>query len=168
MNNETTTIWKPVKGYEGLYEVSNDGDVKSKKTGKILKKIKQQKHDYYTVSLCKNGKSTTTLVHRIVAEAFCDNPDNLPEVNHKDEDKHNNNESNLEYCTHNYNINYSSTGNSPISQYSTSGEFIARYESMNDILAVYPEYNRTNINMNLNCWTKTAYGCVWRYDNREY
>lgn len=103
-------IWKPVRNYEGLYEVSNLGRVKSlnyKRTGKerILKAGKSG-NGYLQVNLYKDGNREQPLVHRLVATAFLDNADNLPEVNHKDEDKTNNCVENLEYCSRLYNMNY--------------------------------------------------------------
>lgn len=156
--------WLPVRNYEGLYEVSDLGNVRNAKTKKVLKPVKQKKHDYYTVNLSKEGVVKTYMIHRLVAEVHCDNSLKLNEVNHKDFDTHNNEASNLEYCTHSYNINYSTTGNSPISQYTINEEFIKRYPDMNSILAEYPLYNRSNINMNLKGWTQTAYGFKWKYD----
>ena len=108
-------IWKPVRNYEGLYEglyeVSNTGKVKSlnyRKTGKerILKTY-DNGHGYLFVVLSKEGNREQPLVHVLVATAFLDNPDNLPEVNHKDEDKTNNCVENLEWCTSQYNTEYS-------------------------------------------------------------
>ena len=103
-------IWKPVRNYEGLYEVSNLGRVKSlnyKRTGKerILKAGKSG-NGYLQVNLYKDGNREQPLVHRLVATAFLDNADNLPEVNHKDENKQNNCVENLEYCSRLYNMNY--------------------------------------------------------------
>lgn len=102
--------WKPVKGYEGLYEVSNLGRVKSlnyRRTGKerILKGRKNN-WGYLQVILYKDDKRKNYKIHRLVAQAFLPNPDNLPEVNHKDEDKTNNCVDNLEYCNNYYNVNY--------------------------------------------------------------
>ena len=94
-------VWKDIKGYEGLYQISNTGKVKGLKRNKVLKLI-LQRSGYYYVDLQRKRR----LVHRLVAEAFIDNPDNLPEVNHKDEDKVNNDASNLEWCTSKYNANY--------------------------------------------------------------
>lgn len=101
-------IWKDILGYEGLYQVSNFGRVKSLKFGKekILIPGKNKKTGYLQVVLCKENILKTYLVHRLVAEAFIDNPDNLPQVNHKDENKLNNVVSNLEWCDAKYNINY--------------------------------------------------------------
>ena len=103
-------IWKDIKGYEGLYQISNKGRVKTLGNNKTRKeKIRDGKIDrgYKRILLCKNGKKKQCLIHRLVAEAFLPNPDNLPVVNHKDENKLNNNVENLEWCTQAYNVNYS-------------------------------------------------------------
>lgn len=114
-------VRRPVPGYEGYYEVDNLGRVFSvdriihvNDNGRIYDKpihgavLKQTNHSkgYKTVSLTKNGKTTQEYVHRIVASAFIPNPDNLPAVNHKDEDKTNNFVENLEWCTISYNNAY--------------------------------------------------------------
>lgn len=87
------------------YEVRPNGDVINTKTGKVLKPFKDKK-GYLMVTLCNNGCCKTFKVHRLVAQAFIPNPENLPCVNHKDEDKSNNNVENLEWCTAEYNNNY--------------------------------------------------------------
>lgn len=104
--------WKPVVGYEGLYEVSSLGRVRSLDRfyyrlhkGKVLSPTKDR-YGYLTVTLNCNGKSKTIKIHRLVAQAFIENPDNLPQVNHKDENPSNNNVDNLEWCTAKYNNNY--------------------------------------------------------------
>ena len=100
-------IWKDIKGYEGIYEISNHGVIKNKKTNKV----KKQYIDcvgYYVVSLCKNNISKPKRVHCIIAETFIPNPLNLPCINHKDENKLNNNIENLEWCTKGYNNRYGS------------------------------------------------------------
>lgn len=103
-------IWKDIKGYEGLYQVSNLGRVKSLKVSKIkserIRKSYQQSSGYISIVLCKNGKAVNHKVHRLVASAFIDNPNNLPEINHKDENKANNKVDNLEWCDSSYNKNY--------------------------------------------------------------
>ena len=103
-------IWRDVVGFEGLYKVSNLGNVKSlnyNRTGKEkLMKPQTDGHGYLQVMLYKDGKYKIKKIHRLVAEAFIPNPDNLPCVNHKDENKTNNKEFNLEFCTYEYNNNY--------------------------------------------------------------
>lgn len=100
---------RPVVGYEGLYEVSSIGEIRSVKRqgtdGRVLKH-KIDKSGYHLVYLCKNGKYKGQLVHRAVAEAFIQNADCLPCVNHIDENKDNNSAENLEWCTYQYNNNY--------------------------------------------------------------
>ena len=107
-------VWRDVLGYDGRYQVSNKGNVRSvtrkdsvgrKISGIILKPI-SLRDGYLYVSLCKNGKVKTKSIHRLVLEAFVENPNNLPEVNHKDENKINNELSNLEWCDARYNNNY--------------------------------------------------------------
>lgn len=98
-------IWKDIKGYEGLYQVSNLGNVKSLKTNKNLYYSKSGK--YYRVGLFK-GKRKMYSIHRLVAEAFILNPNNYPCVNHKDCNTFNNEINNLEWCTYKQNNNYGS------------------------------------------------------------
>ena len=103
-------IWRDVEGYEGLYQVSNLGRVKSlnyRRTGKekILKPIKIKKQ-YMNVKLCKNGKLKQYMIHRLVAKAFIPNPDNKEQVNHINEIKTDNRAENLEWCDRSYNVNY--------------------------------------------------------------
>ena len=110
-------IWKPVVGYEGYYEVSNKGNVMSldrivtgKAGGIYIKKGRMLKpgnsRGYDVVTLYKNKKIAYKFIHKAVAEAFIPNSNNLPEVNHKDEIRSNNDVSNLEWCTKKYNMNY--------------------------------------------------------------
>ena len=110
--------WKSIPGYEGLYEVSSYGRVKSleisyiKKNGimdhkpEIILSPKNNGTGYFMVCLYKNKTHKYYLIHRLVALTFLPNPDNLPCVNHKDEDKTNNKVDNLEWCDHKYNSNY--------------------------------------------------------------
>lgn len=118
-------IWKDIDGYEGYYQVSSKGNVRSvdrtiqsidgiRKSmnysfkGRVLKQGNKNnsKFPYKSVVLHKGGISKSFRVHRLVANAFIPNPDNLPEVNHKDENPSNNNVENLEWCTPKYNVNY--------------------------------------------------------------
>ena len=102
-------IWKPVDGYEGLYEVSNLGRVKSLKYGneKVLKPVKD-KDGYLVVSLYRDGKRKMFKIHRLVAIAFIPNPEGFEQINHIDEDKTNNVALNIEWCDCKYNINFGS------------------------------------------------------------
>ena len=106
-------IWKPVVGYEGLYEGSNTGLVKSLgnaityKSPHLLKISRSGRGGYCRVQLYKNGISEMKSIHRMVAEAFIPNPNNYPVINHKDEDVSNNHVDNLEWCTVSYNYHYS-------------------------------------------------------------
>lgn len=113
-----TEIWKDIKGYEGIYQISNTGKVISLdriiytkdnrqyfyKGG--LKEYTEDKDGYLRVGLNKENKQKTVGVHRLVAEAFIPNPDNLPEVNHKDENKKNNCVDNLQWVEQIDNIQY--------------------------------------------------------------
>ena len=113
-----TEEWRPVVGYEGLYEVSNTGQVRSVGRyyvnslgkrfflkGKILS-LSDNGRGYLTAHLTRDKKSSSKYIHRLVAEAFILNVDGLPAVNHKDEDKTNNSVENLEWCNNDYNDNY--------------------------------------------------------------
>ena len=97
--------WRAVPGYEGLYEVSNMGNVRNVRKNTLLR-LSKDCYGYIQVSLYKNGRRTGLRVHRLVAEIFIPNSENLPMVNHKDEDKSNNRVDNLEWCTAKYNLNY--------------------------------------------------------------
>lgn len=103
-------IWKPVIGYEGKYEVSNFGRVKSYAQDTVHGKIKDGHltHKGYKHILLYdgNGNKKWFPIHRLVASAFIPNPHGFPQVNHKDEVKTNNHVENLEWCTNEYNINY--------------------------------------------------------------
>ena len=103
-------MWKDIPGYEGKYQVSNTGQVRSLnyKGRGVVKLLKQydNRDGYKRVCLCKNGKVKNHWTHRLVAIAFIPNPNNYKEVNHKDENPSNNNVKNLEWCTHEYNMNY--------------------------------------------------------------
>lgn len=99
-------IWKDCKGYEGEYQVSNFGRVWSVKRQNYLTPHSHTKGYLKVTMRAKNGKTKIEYVHRLVALAFINNPDNLPQVNHKDENKTNNHVDNLEWCTCKENINY--------------------------------------------------------------
>lgn len=185
--------WKDVIGYEGKYQISNTGEVKSLNylsTGET-KLLKQQtdKHGYKRVRLYKDGKGKSCLVHRLVAIAFIPNPNDLPMVNHKDEDKTNNNVNNLEWCTIAYNNNYgtkierqskslskSMTGkkgkehpsSKPILMYDKEGNFIRRFDSTADANEYFGKSRYcSGINDCLRGRNKTAYGFIFKYEDEE-
>lgn len=156
--------WRNVPGYEGLYEVSNLGRVKNIKTERILKPGKNNL-GYLQVALYKNGLQKTVKVHRLVALAFLSNPQNLHEINHKDEDKTNNTVENLEWCTHEYNMNYGTRIErlyKPVLQFDLLGNFIREWPSM---IKVYEELgiSRGNISSCCSGKLKTVGGFVWRF-----
>lgn len=178
-------IWKPVRGFENIYEVSNLGRVKSlartikaiygKSTHYSEQKIKERilkpnfsTYGYAYVALSKNGKSKTTLVHRIVAEAFLDNPNNLPCVNHKDENPRNDNVENLEWCTYTYNNTYKNIHlrkrktNRRVIQYDLDMNELKRWDSITEA-AIF--YNIENSNISSCCIGKRNHcaGFKWRY-----
>jgi hypothetical protein len=98
-------IWKDIEGYEGLYQVSNMGNVKNLKTNRVLKSWKEGV-GYLKIKLSKNNNHTRFKIHRLVAIAFLPNPNNYKMINHKDEIKTNNNIENLEWCNNSYNTRY--------------------------------------------------------------
>ena len=165
-------IWKDVIGYEGFYQVSNKGRVKSlpvksrtkRFDGKVLRQF-PNKYGYMMVSLSRKSHH----VHRIVAAAFIENPNNYPQINHKDENKANNNVSNLEWCTSAYNNNYG-TRNERISknegrriiQYDLQGNEIKRWDS----IAQASRYYGVAITTICGCCAgrqRTSCGFIWRY-----
>ena len=101
-----TEIWKNIEGYEGKYQVSNFGQVKSMIGQEKVLHPKKHRNGHLQIGLHKDKKRKTMYIHRLVAQAFIPNPDNLPCVNHKDENPNNNNVDNLEWCTQKYNCNY--------------------------------------------------------------
>jgi len=163
-------MWKDIKGYNGEYKINECGRVCSLKFNKykILKQIKT-KSGRLQVQLCKNGKMKTYLVHRLVASAFIPNYDNLPEVNHKDENPLNNNVNNLEWCSRKYNANYG-TGNErrnrgkykAVAQYSMDNKLIKEYDS---ILKASLENNLDNSAIVKCCKGKISHtgNYHWRY-----
>lgn len=116
--------WKAIPGFEGYYEASTLGNIRSVSrkviihgaSGDYERSLKSKpmtplpdgKGYYLMVELSRDGRSKRYLIHRLVAQTFIENPESLPEVNHKDENKRNNRVDNLEWCTHAYNNNYGS------------------------------------------------------------
>lgn len=180
-NKDMEEIWKDVKGYEGLYQVSNFGKIKSLsknnhnygENGKILKGINNK--GYLRVGLSKNGKAKQYPIHRIVAETFIDNVYNLPCVNHIDENKMNNRADNLEWCSIEYNNNYGNrnekisisqryANNKPIKCLETGQIFISLNECARKLNIKPPNIWASMNNYNR---TKKAKGYTFKYIELE-
>ena len=159
-------IWHDIEGYEGLYQVSNKGHVKSLKWGKerILRPMINSS-GYYHIGLYNDGVRKAFRLHRLVAEAFIPNPDNLPEINHRDENKKNNCVENLEWCDRGYNINYG-TRNERVSrkilQYSKSGDFIREWTGALEVERVLG-INNSHIIQCCKGKRKSSGGFIWKY-----
>jgi hypothetical protein len=178
-------IWKDVPGYEGLYEISNFGNVMS---------LNYRGHGYRKqltpkcnnagrlwVELCKNGERKPWLIHRLVGMVFIPNPNEYPQINHKDENPKNNVVSNLEWCTREYNIqyyrdrhperppfrpsrNYRVRSNIPVIQLTKDGTVVRRWDNSCQVKKT----------MGWSDWSvaeccrgnrKTAYGFIWKYEH---
>lgn len=178
--NFENEIWKDVIGYEGLYRVSNLGRVKSVlrkvKNGSIIRRVNEKimtpvftRGGYLRVTLKNQGKEKTKTIHRLVAESFIPNPCNLPQINHKDENKLNNSTDNLEWCTAKYNSTYgtriSRLANSlskPVLQYSLDKKFIKEFPSVKKA-ALSLGVNPSSIYSCVLGIHPSAYGYRWNY-----
>lgn len=184
-------IWKDIHGYEGLYQVSNLGRVKSLPRGKQwpyrqthnnIRKPKLNKNGYLCVNLSKENNVQWFNVHRLVAMTFLPNPYNLPEVNHKDEGRIDNRVENLEWCTHQYNLTYGTINqrtrlklrnnpktSKPVIQYTRDGIFVAEYPSIEEAHRQTGICQRTIVQVvkGLPRW-KTAGGFVWKLKTDTY
>ena len=192
----TDREWRWIQGYEHMYQVSNDGLVRSVDRyvycevspdnlqflcGKILKQRKNHK-GYPVVYLSKYGKQSTRVVHRLVAKAFIPNPNNLPQVNHKDGNKENNNVCNLEWCTNSENqIHAWKTGLQPDYEHSNGRGRPAKPVAMidlqtNKIINTFPTIasagrttgiNEFNIRSVCNGHRNRAGGYGWKFIEKE-
>ena len=158
--------WKSITGYEGLYEVSDMGRVKSLKHGKErIMKPRKNTGGYLNVDLCKDGQKKMLLVHRLVAKAFIPNPNNLETVNHKDEVKTNNVASNLEWMSREDNVAYSRPqfAKRSVQMFDKStGELLATFPSTMEVERV-TGIAQQNISSCCNGKLKSAGGYIWRY-----
>ena len=178
-------IWKDIEGYEGLYQVSNLGRVRKlanvsrrlnrwgtyteyHQKERIIKPAFDSDKQYQFVSLSYQGKKQLVLVHRLVAKAFIPNPDNLPQVNHKDENTTNNRADNLEWVTQLVNNNHG-TGiqrrekhPKTVIQLSLSGEFIREWPSIN-AAAESVKANPSQLGHCCKGERPTAKGYRWKY-----
>lgn len=167
--------WKLIKDYEN-YMVSSFGRVKSinyNHSGKErILKLRTDRYGYLRVNLWKNNKQKNFLVHRLIAEAFLPNPNNYPCVNHRDENKQNNNVINLEWCNSKYNCNFGTRNtrmakklSKPILQYTINGLFIREWKSARE--AGRNGFNQGHITECCRGKRKYHKDCIWRYKNEE-
>ena len=182
-------IWKDVVGYEGLYQVSNLGRVKSiahkvrcrggfrtLPTKLMSPQTDKKKNFYYFVRLHKNGVAKSYFVHRLVAVAFIDNPNNLPQINHKDGNKRNNNVNNIEWCTASENSHHAfTTGLSTptISHYRgvqafrfSDNSFVGEYKSQHEAAKILG-LNVAHICSNLHGRCEHIKGYYFKYNGIE-
>jgi len=164
--------WRMIPGYDGLYMVSSLGRVKNCRTGRIMSPSDNGR-GYLQIGLTKNGIRKTYKVHRLVAMAFIPNPNNLPEVNHINEDKTDNRVENLEWCTHAYNTGYGDRSrkvrekttngklSTPVIQIKPNGERI-EYPSMQEAER-QTKVPQANISKVCNGDRRKAGGCRWKF-----
>lgn len=175
-------IWKDIKGYEGLYQVSNLGRVRSLDRivvysrnnaihlhkGKVLIPTLNS-FGYCRLNLYKNGKNKNVAIHQLVAQAFISNPNNLPQINHRNEIKTDNRVENLEYCTAKENQNYGSCIErrakkhfKSIFQLDLSSKLLKEWNSITQITQTLG-YNKSCISETCRGNQNTAYGFKWYY-----
>ena len=186
-------IWKDIEGYEGLYQVSNIGNVKSLSFGarnihksnvQKLLKLSPTNCGYYKVQLYKNGKAKMMYVHRLVATAFIPNPERKPQINHIDGNKANNTSSNLEWVSCSENQRHAirnglrepspmlgrtgsdNPNSKAILQYDHFGNFIKEWSGISEAARVL-NIGASSISACLCGINKTAYGSIWRYKQSE-
>lgn len=178
-------IWKDISGYEGLYQVSNLGNVKSMNWGGrgYSKNLYLKPHNkgYLQVELKKDGKRKMFVVHRLVAQAFIQNPNNFPIVNHKDENKTNNSAENLEWCDYKYNVRYSlllrgiapGEKKKPTRRNSKLAGFrVIQLDLFGNVIREWNNSREIFLTTGMSDWSiseccrgnrKKAYGFIWRY-----
>ena len=170
MKNEE---WRDVAGYEGRYQVSSMGRVKSlerkgRKSERILKPGVRSK-GYLFVGLCAGGKKKHFFVHRLVCQAFHDNPDNKSDVNHINENKTDNRACNLEWSTRKENLNHGTRNersakalSKPVGQYTLDGDLVKVWQSANEVQR-QAGFGQGNICQAANGKFKQVYGFIWKY-----
>lgn len=187
---ENIEIWKDVVGYEGIYQVSNFGNVKSLDKivfnngsrrynnikGRVLSQNKTNGNGYRIVSLNNNGCSKNYYIHRLVASSFLENKNSFKYINHKDENKLNNNIDNLEWCDAKYNANYGTSRERArqklLNNKSTSKQVSSHDRNTMELIKTFPSISEAS--RQLNCAVQnisdalhgkqpTARGYIWKY-----
>lgn len=181
-------IWKDIEGYEGIYQISNLGRVKSTRKN-IIRNNQNGKDGYKIISLWNKGKGKTFSIHRLVAETFIPNPDSKPVVNHIDGNKQNNNADNLEWCTnsendlHAFRLGLRTVNKTGIGRFGNlNGASKSVYMLDKDTEKIIKKFNSladagrflgrnanhmSHIAQQINGKRKTAYGYKWRYADDE-
>ena len=169
--------WRDVVGYEGLYQVSDQGRVKSLERKDCLGRTVKERilkpgvvsSGYLMISLCTGGKQKMFSVHRLVCQAFHENPDNKPQVNHINEDKADNRACNLEWCTCKQNLNHGSRNeraakarSKPVGQYTRYGDLVKVWPSAIEVQR-QAGFSQGNVSAAARGKLKTAYGFIWKY-----
>ena len=177
--------WRDVKGYEGLYQVSDQGRVKSLERKlphwrggerirkECILKPRTDRYGYLVVNLCTGGKRKHFKVHRLVCQAFHENPDNKPQTNHINEDKTDNRACNLEWSTRRENCNHGTRNersaknrSKSIGQYTLDGELVKTWVSTMEAERQTGFYC-SNISKAARGEYKQAYGYIWKYVERK-
>lgn len=162
-------MYKPIYKFPN-YKVNEYGDIRNIKKNKLMS-VYTKDNGYKFVKLSNNGTSKECRVHRLVAEAFIPNPDNLPFINHKDEDRGNNNVDNLEWCTSSYNNTY---GTRTDKQSKAMMKEVCQYDINMNLIEVYSSINEAgevcgikpcNISNCIAGRSKTSGGFVWRLNH---
>lgn len=178
-------VWESISGYKGLYEVSNLGRVRSVDrivegrngivSGKILS-FSDNGTGYKTVCLCKDNVKSTKYVHRLVAEAFIENPHKFTDINHKNEKRDDNVVPNLEWCTKEYNQNYNncplkrrlaliSIRGKGVCSYDEDGNLVKEYLCVSDVQN--DGYIRRNVVMCCQGKRRTCGGLFWSFSGES-
>jgi hypothetical protein len=169
-------VWKDIPHYEGLYQISNLGNVWSINNNYLMKPFELKGYLKITLSN-KYGKKKQERINRLVALAFLSNPNKYTQVNHIDENKLNNNVNNLEWCSPKYNCNYGTrnqrisesqindkTKSKSVLQYDKNGDFIKEFPSIKEVERSLG-FNHGNISKCCKGNSETCGGFIWRYKN---
>ena len=180
--------WKEIKGYEGRYLISDSGNVMSLNYGKMgFAKVltwKVNNKGYAWVELRKNGIKEQKLIHRLVAEAFIENPEGFNLINHKDENPLNNDVDNLEWCDNSYNVRYSLERHPERRVYHGHGIREGKYKALaviqldkgGNVIKEWENARTIFVETGMSDWSisevcrgnrHTAYGYLWRYANED-